>query len=168
MKISKLGLIITIFLISYVSFSQSKSGKDKYYWKKYIGTLRHHLPDSLQPGIYEKLDDPYFIEAISKTKHGPPIMFWFEKRIPSDSSHVSGAKILDVVEVPKMKKNWTISLRCWLNDTCDSYIIAIDEWHGNETWCEKIIYAWRANRLTEKLEKIPIEGIKTLHEGIGG
>ena len=46
-------------------------------------------------------------------------------------------------------------------------MVAIDEWDGDEYWCNKIIYAWRLNRKTEKIEIIPVDGIKTRHDDNG-
>jgi hypothetical protein len=165
MNICRRWFFLLMLLFLFVVNDQSQSNKGMHSRNRYIGKKYGQvLPDNLRDGMASMIDSQYAICAINNRKNGPLKMIWFEKYLYRDSSGQAYFEILDVIDLPPLKKKQSLSIGCLLNEVFDREIIAIDHWNGKEYICDNIIHAWRANRKTGKIEIIPVENVQTRHE----
>ncbi|WP_046673922.1 hypothetical protein [Sphingobacterium sp. Ag1] len=104
----------------------------------------------------------YFTNA----KNGVCIL---EELLPDDSKGKVKYKILDTINIQKLKSNEQLSLcNCKQGDKPDSEIIAISRVDEHKEYFDKIVKAWRMDTKSQKI--IPLKdtkGISCLNEGYG-
>jgi hypothetical protein len=96
------------------------------------------------------------VYGISRVKKGTQEMLWFEMFVDRDRRLV-----LDVFNVPKMNKSYTLiggHHLCLRNGIRDSSIIAVAKIQDAE-YFRQIQKAWRANLKTRKFEAISTKGV---------
>jgi hypothetical protein len=110
------------------------------------------------------------VYGISRVKKGTQEMLWFEMVVDRDRKGNPGKwLVLDVFNVPKMNKSYTLiggHHLCLRNGIRDSSIIAVAKIQDTE-YFRQIQKAWRANRKTRKFEAISTKGVICENTGYG-
>lgn len=152
-----------------------ETSQEKYVGLKYDGK---NLPKELEyvgGFIITKTEDyqdasttPYAISmARPKGKNASLLMLWFDKSNKESDPKKLIVEVLDVLNLPKLKKTEAFAMGgCHLNGKFDGELFAIAVYQEKE-YLTKIVKAWRANMTTEKIESIPVAGIKCFNEGYG-
>jgi hypothetical protein len=92
----------------------------------------------------------------------------FEEYVQRDENGKSKRKILDTINIGKLKSNESFQYgTCRLNKTGDREIIAIVIVEGNKEFFNKIMKAWRADTKTGRIKQIDIKGIDCENDGYG-
>jgi hypothetical protein len=119
------------------------------------------LPSTIKEELSVSIDgNPKHIDyGLSLIKEGGINLIWFDKLICryKDRAYF---EVIDVVEIPNIQQNEILILGnvCSINDSPDHEVIAIAEKEPTALQT-KIKKAWRANRTSEHLETITIDGI---------
>lgn len=90
-------------------------------------------------------------------------MLWLQKLMRYDETGKAYWEVVDVLILPRMKKNGEIidGLNgCKIRGRFDSEIVAIAKSEeGSEKYLTKIRFAWRANLRPQRFQRIPTKGI---------
>ncbi len=106
--------------------------------------------------------DNYGISRIAKLGYN---ILVFERIIP-DGIKVR-FKLLDTLHIGRLtQRRAVIPVLCDLNKKNDSEIVALVIMDDNE-YFTKVIKAWRANKRTNRFERISTKGISCLNDGYG-
>jgi hypothetical protein len=135
--------------------------------KKLIGLEFHS--DSIPDGFVEQTgyvvgigeEEEYIINHVTRAKLQ---LIWFCLLIDRDIDGMPILKIIDIIRLPEIQKGEELLMgTCHYEDEVDPEIIAIVKYSdsGIQATVQK---AWRANRITKKLEKISTEFVNCFNE----
>jgi hypothetical protein len=118
--------------------------------------------------VAENAEQPPYQFGISRVLQGTNQMLWFERFLKNDQSGIT-LKVIDAVDIPRLKRTETLlggSRGCQLNGRDNAELIAIVP-SGTTEFITQIRHVWRANRKTQKIEKISPRGIRCRNSSWG-
>jgi len=162
----KTNFTVFLMLFSGICFAQSQNNKQldfKGETFRYIHELNQFMGyKEVESALIEPVGSDY---AISNISNGVNTIILFEKVIHADKGKVN-YQILDTINIGRLPRNKSIIITgCLINKKDDPEIIGMIKNTGKETPVTPL-KAWRANRKTNTLQKIPVKGI-TCAELIG-
>ena len=147
------------FLINVYSGQANKIGKPPL-----IGSVYRDITElnefkgykQLEGILIQPIETHYALAEIAKGKH---TIILFDKVLAVPNSKKVQYQILDTVTVGEIGSGKIIMMTsCRINKKDDCEIIGLVKNAGKETYYS-LLKAWRANRKTNKFEKIPVKGI---------
>lgn len=142
--------------------------------ENYIGKVFHVLPEELED-LYGGLIDftntkdtekQYAFTEIINTSINQR-MLWFQRELCKDSEERTFFEIIDVIALPFNRDHMVMEPDyCMQDGIIDPEIFALGSRELNPKNLEIIDQAWRANRATEKIEEISIDGVECFGEGV--
>jgi hypothetical protein len=115
------------------------------------------------------ISDPYRDEkqyGVTHASKGKVFMLWLERLTHRDEKGRPFWEIRDVLFLPRLAKGQMLFYtNCSVRGKPDAEVMAITDAPPRGRLSGRVRYAWRANRQTEKVEVLPVEGIKCEIEG---
>lgn len=136
---------------------------------QYVGLRHgHELPQGLVHVGGGMISDPYKDKTnfgMAQVTRGRTNMIWFELFTHHDAEGKAHWEVLDVVATPPLRKNQYVMVTlCLFNNKPDPEIAAVVE-PVRRSYDMRVIKAWRANRVTRKLEAISLKGVRCEMQG---
>ncbi len=117
------------------------------------------------------LSDPYRDPkqyGVTEVSRGKGRAVWFERLSHHDETGHAHWEILDVLFLPQLTKGQMLFYStCTLAGKPEVELVAITDAPPRGRFYGQVRNAWRANRKTEKIEEIPLTGIKCEIQGEG-
>ena len=154
----KIKFIVFLILLSGTCFAQSQNNRLDFKGEtfRYVNQLNQFKGyKEIEGALIQPVGSDYGISNIS---NGINTIILFEKVIHADNGKVN-YQILDTINVGRLPRNKSIIMMgCLINKKDDPEVIGLiksTEKKGYFTPLE----AWRANRKTNTIQKIPVKGI---------
>lgn len=115
------------------------------------------------------LTNPYSAEkqyGVTEVSKGRVKMMWLDRLTHHDADGNAHWEIKDVLFLPPLRRDQLLFyVNCSLANKPDSELVVIADAVVRGGYYGRIRHAWRANRLTEKFEQLPVAGIKCEGQG---
>lgn len=162
------SLLLIVLFFAHPSHGQqtparlnSTSDKSPYLGLRYAG---NKLPRGHKWIGGSLLTNPYSDEkqyGVTEVSKGRVKMMWLDRLTHHDEAGNAHWEIKDVLFLPPMRNNQLLFyVDCSLANKPDSELVVITDSVLRGGYYGRVHYAWRANRQTEKFQKIPVTGIK--------